>query len=108
MLLTCSTCFFLYFLLTVYCYAPTYQDKFLVCENLLGNKPDSDPPGPYDLRFKNIAVHMRTKNDSKCSNKHAGPENLPPGRSFQKGACGRKTKMHRKSHILKNTHVCMD
>ncbi len=26
----------------VYCYAPAYQDKFLVCENLFGNKSDSD------------------------------------------------------------------
>ncbi len=25
-----------------YCYAPMYQGKFLVCENLHGNKPDSD------------------------------------------------------------------
>lgn len=31
---------FLY--LYIYCYAPTYQVKFLVCENLLGNKTDSD------------------------------------------------------------------
>ncbi len=45
MLLTCSTCFhlFLYFsIYYVYCYAPTYQDKFLVCENLLCSKSDSD------------------------------------------------------------------
>ncbi len=34
--------FFLYFsAYYVCCYAPTYQDKFLVCENLLGNKSDS-------------------------------------------------------------------
>ncbi len=26
----------------VYCYAPKHQDKFLVCVNLLGNKPNSD------------------------------------------------------------------
>ncbi len=45
MLLTCSSCFhpFLCFpTYYVYCYAPAYQDKFLVCENLFGNKPDSD------------------------------------------------------------------
>ncbi len=33
---------FLMYYIYVYCYAPTYQVKFLVCENLLGNKTDSD------------------------------------------------------------------
>ncbi len=45
MYLTCSICFdrFLYVsTYYVYCSAPTYQDQFLVCENLLGNKSDSD------------------------------------------------------------------
>ncbi len=46
MLLTrSSTCFhiFLHFsTYYVYSYASTYQDKFLVCEHLLGSKTDSD------------------------------------------------------------------
>ncbi len=43
--LTCSTCFHPFFCFTyyVYCYAPTHQDKFLVCENLPGNNSDPDP-----------------------------------------------------------------
>ncbi len=42
---TFSICFypFLYvYTYYVYCHAPAYQDKFLVCENILGNKPDSE------------------------------------------------------------------
>ncbi len=45
MLQTCSTCFHLLLYFStyhVYYYAPTHQDKFRVCENLLGNKSDSD------------------------------------------------------------------
>ncbi len=60
MVLDCTTCFHLslyFFLLTVYCYALIYQGKFLVCENLLGNKPDSD--SDYDF----LMVSMNRRND---------------------------------------------
>lgn len=33
---------FLIFLHYVHFYAPIYQGKLLVCDNLVGNKPDSD------------------------------------------------------------------
>ncbi len=39
----CSTSFYcLIFSLCVMCCAPINRDKLLVCENLFGNKPDSD------------------------------------------------------------------
>ncbi len=51
--LTFSVLFLLSSFLCVYCLAPIYQGKFLVCENLLGNKPDSDfalgPPKQINL-----------------------------------------------------------
>ncbi len=34
--------FFRFSIYCIYCYAPKQQGKFLVCENLLGHKPDSD------------------------------------------------------------------
>lgn len=42
------------FLCWVYCYTPTYQGKFLVCENLLGNKPDYDSDLAAILEFARV------------------------------------------------------
>jgi len=38
----------LFILFYVHCYAPPDQNKFLVCVNLLGNKPDSDSDSDSD------------------------------------------------------------
>ncbi len=42
MFLDCCSTFFLFYLYYVYCYAPKYYGKVLVCVDLLGNKPDSN------------------------------------------------------------------
>ncbi len=73
MLLTCTTCFHLYLYFSthyVYCYASTYQDEFLVCENLLGSKSDSDVVQSFLISlisdFTLCLFHSRTSFLSAC------------------------------------------
>ncbi len=40
----------------VYCYPPKYRGKFLVCENVLGSKPDSD----YTCVWKNVNRNLQS------------------------------------------------
>ncbi len=47
--------------LHVYCYAPTYQVKFLVCENLLCNKTDSDENTISQVNVQRSALHSPKK-----------------------------------------------
>ncbi len=51
MFLDLLSSFFIYPTHYGYCYAPKHQGKFLLCENLLGNKPDSDSVSEYVLSF---------------------------------------------------------
>ncbi len=66
--------------LYVYCYAPIYQINFLLCENLLGNNPDSDLAKKSHKCELNLILSRCNVISTQVSLSRCIPKSLSPSR----------------------------